>query len=73
MRLPELKPKEGLEAVRGLKTVNQLAQEYGVHPVQIGQRKRVIQTQAKTLFEGKCGLQPIAAQCALISVVRGTC
>jgi len=35
--LPEFKDKVGLEAVRGVKTVNQLAQEYGVHPVQVGQ------------------------------------
>jgi transposase len=30
--LPEFKAKVGLEAVRGVKTVNQLGQEYGVHP-----------------------------------------
>ena len=31
--LPEFKAKVGLEAVRGVKTVNQIAQEFGVHPV----------------------------------------
>ncbi|WP_297452252.1 transposase, partial [Ferrovum sp.] len=30
---PEFKAKVGLEAIRGLKTVNELGQEYGVHPV----------------------------------------
>ena len=62
--LPEFKAKVGLEAVRGLKTVNQIGQEYGVHPVQVGQWKREIQAQAKTLFEGKRGPQPIAAHSA---------
>ena len=31
---PELKAKVALEAVRGLKTANEIAQEFGVHPVQ---------------------------------------
>ena len=62
--LPEFKAKVGLEAVRGVKTVNQIAQEFGVHPVQVGQWKREIQAQAKTLFEGKRGPQPIAAHSA---------
>ena len=59
--LPEFKAKVGLEAVRGVKTVNQIAQGFGVHPVQVGQWKREIQAQAKTLFEGKRGPQPVAA------------
>jgi transposase-like protein len=62
--LPEFKAKVGLEAVRGVKTVNQLGQEYGVHPIQVGQCKREIQAQAKTLFEGKRGPQPIAGHSA---------
>ena len=62
--LPEFKAKVGLEAVRGVKTVNQIAQEFGVHPVQVGQWKREIQAQAKTLFEGKRGPQPNAAHSA---------
>ena len=41
--LPEFKAKVGLEAERGVKTVNQIAQEFGVHPVQVGQWKREIQ------------------------------
>ncbi len=57
--LPEFKAKVGLEAVRGVKTVNQIAQEYGVHPVQVGQWKREIQAQAKTLFEGKRAPNPL--------------
>ena len=33
---PEYKAKVGLEAVRGMKTINQVAQEYSVHPIQVG-------------------------------------
>jgi transposase len=54
----------GLEAVRGVKTVNQIAQEFSVHPVQVSQWRREIQAQAKTLFEGKRGPQPFAAHSA---------
>ena len=50
---PEFKAKVGLEALGGMKTINQIAQEYGVHPIQVGQWKREIQAQAKSLFEGK--------------------
>ena len=59
---PEFKAKVGLEALRGTKTINQIGQDYDVHPVQIGLWKKEIQGQAKTLFEGKRGPKPVAAQ-----------
>jgi hypothetical protein len=34
---PEFKAKVGLEAHGGMKTINQLAQVHGVHPIQVGQ------------------------------------
>ena len=52
---PEFKAKVGWEALRGVKTINEIGQEYGVHPVTVGQWKKEIQEQAKTLFEGKRG------------------
>jgi len=58
---PEYKAKVGLEALRGVKTINQIGQEYGVHPVQVGQWKKEIQERASTLFEGKRGPKPQAA------------
>ena len=58
---PEFKAKVGLEALRGVKTINEIGQEFGVHPAQVGQWKKEIQEQAKTLFEGKRGPQPMAA------------
>ena len=58
---PAFKAKVGLEAVRGGKTINDMGQEYGVPPVQVGLWKKAIQAQAKTLFEGKRGPKPTAA------------
>ena len=58
------KAKVAVEAIKGLKTINQIAQEYGVHPIQVGQWKREIQAQAKSLFEGKRGPQPVSAESA---------
>ena len=57
----EFKAKVGLEALRGIKTINEIGQEYGAHPVTVGQWKKKIHKQAKTLFEGKRGPKPIAA------------
>ena len=56
----EFKAKVGLEAVKGVKTINEIGQAYGVHPVQVGQWKRAIQDQAKSLFEGKRGPKKVA-------------
>jgi transposase len=44
-----------LEAVRGLKTVTEIAQEYGVHPVLVGQWKKEILENAGALFDVKRG------------------
>ena len=57
---PEFKAKVGLEALKGVKTINEIGQEYGVHPVQVGQWKKAIQEQASRLFEGKRGPKPVA-------------
>ncbi len=39
MHTPEFKAKVGLEALRAVKTINQIGLENGVHPVQVGQWK----------------------------------
>lgn len=49
------KAKVGLEAIRGVKTVNHIGQKHGVHPVQVGQWKREIQDRAESLFAAKLG------------------
>jgi len=52
---PEFKAKVGLEGVRGLRTTHESGQDYGVHPVQVGQWKKAIIERAKALFEGTRG------------------
>lgn len=51
----EFKAKVGLEAVRGIKTANEIAQQHGVHPVMGSQWKKEILVRAGTLFESKRG------------------
>jgi transposase len=50
----------GLEAVREVKTIDEIAQEYGVHPVMVGRWKKEILAHAGTLSEGKRGRKPPA-------------
>ena len=52
---PEFKAKVALEALRGVKTINDIGQEFGVHPITVGHWKKELQEQAKKLFEGKRG------------------
>jgi transposase-like protein len=59
---PEYKAKVGLEALRSGKTINQVGQEFDVHPVQVGLWKKAIQEQAKTLFHGKRGPKRVDVQ-----------
>jgi transposase-like protein len=47
VHLPEFKAKVGLEALRGVKTINEIGQEYGVRPAQVSQWRKEIQEQAK--------------------------
>lgn len=54
----EFKAKVALEAVRNIKAVNEIAQEFGVHPTQVGQWKKELQEQAAGLFEVKRGVRP---------------
>lgn len=51
----EFKAKAGLEAIHGVKTINQIAQDHGVHPAQVGQWKKEILERAGSLFEGRRG------------------
>jgi len=45
--------------VERLQTINQIAQEHGVHPVQVSQWKKEILECAGSLFEGKRGPKPV--------------
>lgn len=56
------KAKVALEAVKGLKTINEIAQEYGVHPSQVKHWKKELLENASNLFDGKRGPKPVNAQ-----------
>jgi transposase-like protein len=47
------KAKVGLEALKGIKTVGQLAREYEIHPVQVTQWKGVVRDRLPELFESR--------------------
>lgn len=55
----EFKARVGLEAVRGVKTASEIAQDFGVHPVLVGQWKKEILDNAEALFEAKRGPKPV--------------
>jgi transposase len=48
---PEFKAKVALEAVRGEKTISELASQYEVHPTMINNWKRQLLDEAGRLFE----------------------
>jgi transposase-like protein len=54
----EFKAKVALEAIRGERTMNELATEYGIHPVQITQWKKMVLEALPTLFSSRRGAQP---------------
>jgi transposase len=49
------KAKVALAAVKGNKTVNEIAQEFGVHPTQVGLWKKALLENAGQLFDVKRG------------------
>ena len=52
------KAKVALEAIRGTKTLNEIAQEFAVHPNQVGEWKKLLLSQAPTIFDTKRGPKP---------------
>ena len=46
----EFKVKVALEAIRGQKTANEIASEYGVHPTQIAQWKKQVLDELLNVF-----------------------
>ena len=53
-----LKAKVALEAIRGTKTLNEIAQEFAVHPTQVGEWKKTLLVQAPGIFDAKRGPKP---------------
>jgi transposase len=58
----QFKAKIALEAVKGLKTVNEIAQEHNVHPTQINLWKKELLDNASRLFETKRGVKAVDEQ-----------
>jgi len=56
---PKFKAKVGLEALKGLQTINEIGQANGVHPAQVGKWKKTIQENVSQLFEAKRGPRPV--------------
>ncbi len=52
---PEFKAKVALEAVKGEKTINEIAKEHQVHPGQITQWKKELLAGVADIFSGKVG------------------
>ena len=59
VRGAEFKAKIGLKAVRGVKTINEIAQEHNVHPQLVTQWKKEILENASALFDTKRGPKPV--------------
>ncbi len=49
----EFKARVALEAIKGLKTVNELATEHGVHPTQIHQGKKQVLNELPGIFSSR--------------------
>jgi transposase-like protein len=49
----EFKARVALDAVKGLKTVNELASTYGVHPTQITHGKHQLQKEVPPIFSAR--------------------
>ena len=48
----EFKSKVALEALKGVKTANELSSQFGVHPTQVSQWKRQLQQGSREIFTG---------------------
>jgi hypothetical protein len=48
---PQFKARVALEALKGIKTVQQIAKEFDVHPVQVTDWKKKLNTLAPSVFE----------------------
>ena len=49
----EFKTKVAIEAIRGLKTLNEISSEYEIHPNQIREWKKQLLTQAPQIFKDR--------------------
>jgi len=50
---PEFKARVALEALKGDKTIQEIAGEYAIHPVQVSEWKKIMAANAATIFDPK--------------------
>lgn len=50
---PEFKAKVALEAIQGIKTLSEIAQQYEIHPVMVGNWKKEMLERLPELFDTK--------------------
>jgi transposase-like protein len=60
-RIPAVntRPRWRLRPSGGVKTINEIAQEFGVHPTQVGLWKKELQEQAAGIFDARRGPKPV--------------
>ena len=57
---PEFKARVALEALKGIKTIQQIAKDFDIHPVQVSEWKKAMADGAPSLFgpgSGKAGAE----------------
>ena len=52
---PEFKARVALEALKGVKTIQQIARDFDVHPVQVSEWKKAITAGAAAVFGSSSG------------------
>ena len=52
---PEFKARVALEAIKGVKTIQEIAKEYDVHPVQVSEWKKTMAKNAANAFGAGAG------------------
>jgi transposase/putative transposase len=50
---PEFKARVALEALKGTRTIQEIAGEFGIHPVQVSEWKKVMAANAAMVFDPK--------------------
>lgn len=63
----ELKGKVALEAIRSLRSVNDIASEYGVYPSQVGQWKKQYIAASAIVFESRLNSKEEQERTSLLS------
>jgi len=53
----EFKAMIAMEALKGIKTINEIAREHNIHPVQVGQWKRELKERAAEIFKSKSDIE----------------